>query len=443
MSALAIAFKKQGWQVTGSDVGFYPPVSTHLKEAGINFYPGWHPEKMGVPDLVVVGNVASSSNPEWLTVKEKNITYQSYPEVIKEFFVKKNSIVVAGTYGKSTSSCLLSWILQETGLNPTYMFGGIALNNLPPAEMSAGEWSVLEGDEYKASRWDTGAKFFYYSPTHLLLTSVVWDHADVYPTEAEYIGAFQELVESVPLQGLCVLSEKAIPVLKTTRNYISYGKTAGNDYFYTDVKENASGLNFLIKYKDQTFSIESKCLGDYMADNITGCFALCHKIGLPPEKIITAIQNFRGMKRRLEKRYEGEITVFDDIAHSPTKAEAVLRSLRHIYAGKIYAVFEPNTGHRQREARAGYAHAFSAADEVYIPRLTKIKINSEDSARPMEGDELAKIIGETNPHVSYEPDDDHLVQKLLEKTSPGDVIVFLGSHSFRGMIESLISKLSL
>src|SRR3989338_11359512 len=113
MSALALAFKKQGWNVTGSDAGFYPPISTYLKEAGVDFYPGWHPEKMGTPDLVVVGNVAGSENPELIAVQEKKIPYKSYPEVIKEFFIKKNSIVCAGTFGKSTTATLMTWILKN------------------------------------------------------------------------------------------------------------------------------------------------------------------------------------------------------------------------------------------------------------------------------------------------------------------------------------------
>ena len=132
MSALALAFKKEGYIVTGSDVGFYPPVSTHLKDAGVDFYPGWHPERMvadGIPDLVVVGNVASSHNPEWLYVQEHKLNYKSYPEVVREFFVKSNSLVCAGTYGKSTSTALLTWIFKAAGRHPAHLFGCIAVND--------------------------------------------------------------------------------------------------------------------------------------------------------------------------------------------------------------------------------------------------------------------------------------------------------------------------
>ena len=211
MSALALAYQKKGYKVTGSDKGFYPPVSTHLKDAGIKFYPGWHPEKMiadGNPNLIIVGNVASSTNPEWLYVQENNIPYKSYPEAVAEQIVKDTSIVCAGTYGKSTTTTLLTWILKQADKNPSYMFGGISLNDLSSANFTDSDISILEGDEYKTARWDDRPKFAHYSPTHLLLTSVVWDHADVYPTEQSYVYAFEKLIRDLPRNGLLVLSAK-------------------------------------------------------------------------------------------------------------------------------------------------------------------------------------------------------------------------------------------
>ena len=510
MSALALAFKRQGWKVTGSDVGFYPPVSTHLKEAGIDFYPGWHPEKINKPDLVVVGNVASSTNPEWLYVQEHKLNYKSYPEVIAEYFVKKNSIVCAGTYGKTTSTALLTWILKEAGFDPNYMFGGLMATQggetppLPSAEMTDAPWSILEGDEYKTSKWDDGAKFFHYSPTHLLLTSVVWDHADVYPTEGSYFEAFRKLVAMVPEGGLRVISEKALSVilneakrseeslsqstngqrsfavapvrgpdrsatsshrvraccarpsesrtrpsgrpLRASRwqddNVVTYGKNGTDDYVYSNVTQLKNCISFDITHQGKTYPLTCPCLGEYMADNATGCFALAHQIGIAPEKIIAAIATFPGMKRRLEKRYEDKITIFDDIAHSPTKAKAVLESLRNVYSGKIFAVFEPNTGNRRPQARSWYSHCFNAADVVIIPKLTKIKIDPTDPDVPFEGDKLAEIISKTKPAVRYIEQDEELITYLKQKTQPGDVVVFLGSHGFRGMIEELIQQVS-
>lgn len=474
MSALAIAFHKKGWKVTGSDAGFYPPISTKLDEVGVSYYPGWHPEKMGTPDLVVVGNVAGSKNPEWLYVQENKISYKSYPEVVAEYFVKENSIVCAGTYGKTTSSVLLSWILSENNFEPAWMFGGLSLNNLNSASMGSSDisseaeeslklnkanslsisphsdqsnkkkgWSVLEGDEYKASKWDNRAKFYYYKPTHLLLTAVVWDHADVYPTEQSYIDAFQDLYEMVPDSGLRVVSEKAIELINTKeKKVISYGRDENNSYRYLNIKQTKHGISFDIKHNNKVYNIKTQALGEFMADNMTGCFALAHEIGVEPKNIINSLASFKSVKRRLEKRFEKKITVFDDIAHSPSKAEAILNSLRTVYDGNIYAVFEPNSGNRFAQSKDGYDNAFVSATEVIIPRLTKIKSHPNNPDKPMDGPELAVTIGATHDNVTYIEDDSELVSYLANNTKKDDVIVFLGSHGFRGMIEKIISKVS-
>ncbi|OGH68537.1 MAG: hypothetical protein A3D53_00775 [Candidatus Magasanikbacteria bacterium RIFCSPHIGHO2_02_FULL_45_10] len=445
MSAIALAFKRRGWKVTGSDVGFYPPISTYLQKNKVDYYPGWHPEKMtaeGNPDVVVVGNVASSTNPEWLYVKKNNLPYQSYPEIIQKFFIKINSIVCAGTYGKSSSATLLTWILKETGHNPSYMFGGLSLNNIPAAELTDSDWSVVEGDEYKASRWDTGPKFAYYSPTHLLLTSLVWDHADVYPTERKYLQAFKKLLKNVPKNGLKIISEQAQMVLdlKKDKLVVTYGSKFDNDYRYHAINQTPEKTTFEIATKDATYAITTSCLGDYMVENITGCFALAQQIGIDPKKIIQAIHSFKGMKRRLEKRSEGRVVVYDDIAHSPTKAMSVLETLKKVYESKVVAIFEPNTGNRRPEATPWYDHAFNAADEIIIPRLTKVKSDPHE-APSIEGSELAEIISKTHPNAQYIEEDDELTKYLLSQPI-GTVVVFLGSHGFRGMIEAVVKEKS-
>ena len=452
MSALAIAFKKAGWTVTGSDAGFFPPISTHLKENEIDFYPGWHPDKMikdGVPDLVVVGNVASSGNLEWIYVQEHKLNYTSYPEVIAKYFIKPNSIVCAGTYGKTTTSALLSWILTEAGYDPSYMFGGLCIDPaFPSAEIClqveaprAKTWSVVEGDEYKSARWDMRPKFTHYSPTHLLLTSVVWDHADVYPTKESYTKVFQELISSIPIGGKIIICSDD-PNIQQLLTYshthvLNYGRENA-DYTYSHIQQTSNGISFHLIHDNKTYQIESPMLGDYQAANITGAFAMADEIGIAPETIIAAIKTFSGLKRRLEKRFEGDITVFDDIAHSPAKAKATLETLRKIYDKKIIAIFEPNTGNRRPSSAPGYDHTFNAADNVIIPALTNIKKDAHDTEDLFDEELLVDLIQKTHPNVRSIPDDEKLIHYLHDTARPGDVIVFLGSHGFRGMIETLI-----
>ena len=206
-SALAVAFHRTGWKVTGSDKGFFPPASTELENQGVSFYAGWHPEKMignGTPDIIIVGTASGTQNPETLYAKEHNIPMYSFAEAIGKFFVKEHSIVVTGTWGKTSSSALLSHILDQAGFDPTYMFGGISLSHDASARLTNSSWNIFEGDEYKSSPTDPTAKFFYYKPTHLMLTAVSWDHADLYPTEKDYFDTFKKLLLSLPSSGILV-----------------------------------------------------------------------------------------------------------------------------------------------------------------------------------------------------------------------------------------------
>lgn len=445
MSALAIAFENAGHTVSGSDAGFYPPVSHNLKKTNIRFYPGWHPDKMcanGAPDLVVVGNVASSTNPEWVYVQENKLEYVSYPEAIAKFFLKDNVIVAAGTYGKTTTSTLLSWIFRECREDPSYMFGGLALNDMDAAHLGKGNWTILEGDEYKSSRWDNGAKFTHYKPTHLLLTAVEWDHMDVYATEIDYINAFQGLVDEVKgRNGTLVVSERVRNVLNMPEGVIWYGPSAEATYQYTNVQTTKEGTSCIVTVNGQSYEINTQMLGAPAADNATACFAMAVEAGLEPSNVIEAIASFKGLKRRLEKRLDGPVTVIDDIAHSPAKALSTLSTLRELYSGKLIAVFEPNTGNRKQSSVPSYNGAFAPADEVIIPRLSKVKRAPNDPDVPMNGQELAEVIATSHKNVQYIEDDQELVKRITHARKDGDVIAFLGSHGFRGMIEETINQL--
>ncbi|HEU5114231.1 MAG TPA: Mur ligase family protein [Candidatus Paceibacterota bacterium] len=448
-SALAIALHNAGVVVTGSDKGFFPPVSTELTHAGIAYYPGWHPEKMladGTPDFVVAGGAGTSpSNPEIVAAKEKNIPILSFAEAIGKYLVRKNSIVVAGTWGKTTSSALLSHIFESAGLDPSYFSGGVSIGR-PAGAIKESDWSIVEGDEYKSAIWDPRAKFFHYKPTNLLLTAVKWDHADLYPTEAEYFEAFKKLIASVPKTGTivaCIDNESVVRLLtEAKRDFISYGLNKDASYRYENIVQTPQGITFDISYHGKKYRIESPLLGSYNAENIAGCFAMAHSCGIAPGEISDAIKSFAGMKRRLEKRYENGVTVIDDIAHSPEKARSVLNNLRHIYPGLVIAVYEPNTGNRTPQSKPAYKDAFKDADTVVIPRLTKLKIDPSNPEKTFEGDELADTIAESHKEVHYIEDDEELVKFLIGARSPGDVIVFLGSHGFRGMIEETVKALA-
>jgi UDP-N-acetylmuramate: L-alanyl-gamma-D-glutamyl-meso-diaminopimelate ligase len=480
-SALAIAFHEKGIATTGSDKGFFPPVSTELEKHGIPFYAGWHPEKMfgGIQytdqnlgtfattgeDIVIVGTASGTKNPETEYAKKHGIPTYSFAEAIGKYFAKKNSIVCVGTWGKTSSSALLSFILDYANFDPTYMFGGISLSHESSAKLTDSDWSVFEGDEYKSSPVDKTAKFFYYKPTHLLITAVSWDHADLYPTEESYFSTFKKLITSTDNDGFVVACIDQNGVSKTIDNYkgktILYGRenpsrssqkqNTGQFYGYKNVNQTKDGLDLVIRHNGIDFGIYSPMIGLYQSENITGCFAMAHQLGVAPAIIIKAISSFKGLKRRMEKRSDTasqkddskslDITVIDDIAHSPEKARSVLQTLKSIYSGKIIAIFEPNSGGRTVESAQKYDYAFRDADMVIIPHLTKLKVAAGEKTQPMEGDELASIIKKTHDTVNYIDDDAKLVEFLVSNAKKGDVIAFLGSHGFRGMIEETITCL--
>jgi UDP-N-acetylmuramate: L-alanyl-gamma-D-glutamyl-meso-diaminopimelate ligase len=447
-SAIGLAFHKKGWSVTGSDKGFYPPVSTHLSEGGISFYAGWHPENLDTikPEIVMIGGIGTSpNNPEVIWAKEHNVPIFTYAEIIRDYFIKKNSIVTAGTWGKTTTSSLLSFILIQSGLDPSYFTGGLSLSHATGA-LSESEWSVVEGDEYQTSISDKKPKFAYYSPTHLLLTSVSWDHADLYPTEKDYFDTFTKLVREIPQSGkvvACIDEPGVQTTLKESgriESAVTYGASTDAQYRYHSIIHTTQGLTLTISHSGKDYTVSSPMLGRFNAENITACFAMAHTIGIPAEKIISAIQDFKGIKRRFEKRFEGTVTVLD--CHAPTadKAASVLESIREVYTKKIIAVYEPNIGGRQKASAGAYDGAFKDVSVVIIPRLTKLKIAEGETVLPFEGDELTAAISKTQPNVEYIEDDAALISRITNNLEPGDVIVFLGSHGFRGMIEETMTK---
>ena len=449
-SALGIAFHNKGWKVSGSDKGIFPPVSTELEQHGVDFYTGWHPEKMiagGVPDLVIAGTSSGTQNPETKYAQEHNLTIKSDAEVRGEYFAKKNSIVCAGTWGKTSSTALLSHILMEAAMDPSYVVGGLSLSS-DAARLGDSDWSVIEGDEYKSSPWDPRPKFAHLHTTHLFLTAVSWDHADLYPTEESYFDAFRKLIAEIPASGLIVANKdnaKTVELLQTQekkQKTVWYGKNDA-DYTYSNVRQDKNGLDFTVGHAGTAYTIHSPMIGAFQAENITGCFAMASKIGIPAEKIVAAIASFKGLRRRLEKRLETPtITVFDDIAHSPEKAASVLENLRSIYTNKIIAIFEPNIGGRRPESAAKYNRAFANADTVIIPRLTKLKISENETGQPMDGKELTETIAKSHTNVHFFEDDTALVDFVISTAKKDDVIVFLGSHGFRGMIEETINRLA-
>ncbi len=453
MAPIAAMMGRAGWSVTGSDKGIFPPMSEYLTRAGVSYYVGFHPERMKKPDLVVVGNYLGPSNPELVAARTHDILCQSYPEVLAQYFIKPESIVVAGTYGKTTMTALLAWIWDTAGKDPSYMSAGILKNFPDGARMGKSDWSIIEGDEYPASRAHPVPKFSYYRPKYLLLTGAQHDHLDVYPREEEYVALFSTLVGSMPEHGLVVaasdrphieeiLTHAAAPIVRYARKE----SVTPHDWSFALHERNKGATTFSIlgPHGESLGPLRTMLLGDESLDHFAGAAALADHCGISPKHIARALETFQGVRRRLEVRGEAAgITVIDEFGHSPSKASAALRAIKLSFPeAHIIAVYEPNVGSRVESARALYHDAFIHAHTVLVPKLSSTKFKAEDEPR-MDGNALARAIKEGNPtcEVHFEGNDETLVATIKKIARRGDVVIFLGSHGFRGMIEQTLATL--
>lgn len=404
MGSLAIAFKEAHHIVSGSDKGFYPPMSNMLKDANIQIDLGYKIEhlKDRQLDFVVVGNAISLDNEEYKYAEEQKFVIYSYPEVIQKYIVRDTSIVVTGTYGKTTITAMLVKIFKDQNIPISYMIGG-QVKDFPSVEINDNaKVSIIEGDEYPASKWKPISKFFYYNPTHLIVTSTIWDHKDVFKTLEEYESNFIELKSQI----------------SDDRNIITKEKFDLNE-----------------------FKLDLKVLGSYNIENAIFALNMCKLfLNIDITKAIESLNTFKGVSRRLEKRFENEnLVVIDDFAHNPTKLMASISSVKEMYKNwKLIVVYEPNLGNRTKSSLESYKGAFKSIDKLYIPRWRVSKLK-EDSELASEND-LANVAKESGIDTEVVLDDTILVEKLKESKEK-TVILFAGSEPFRGMIETLIKTL--
>ena len=433
MAPLAKAFKELGWEVNGSDQkNVYPPVTDYLEKNNIFFSRGYHSQN--VPknaDLIVVGRsslLVDPQNPEYLEAKKTGSQVLSYPELLQKYLIKENSIVVAGTYGKTTIAALVSWIMQKAGLNLSYAIGGEPLGMGNGVKIEISNYSVIEGDETPALEETSPPKFMYYRPKYLLLTATKWDHPEIYKSENEYLNAFIKLVELLPANGLLVYNLDSVDkkvVEKAKCKKISYS-----------LDNNSSD------YHNKSF--ETLLLGKTNLENICGAFALCKELGISEDVIAKAVGTFKGIKTRLEFLGEsGGRFIYWDIAQHPEKVKGSLNALRDRYRkNRIFCIYDPSsTGLKHRESLAWLRGAFDSADRVVVGKVSFLKSIRKENR--VTGHDLVKIISETQPNVYYEPSDKKISERLTRDTGLKDVIVFMSSGrlGFTDLIKKTFNEL--
>jgi UDP-N-acetylmuramate: L-alanyl-gamma-D-glutamyl-meso-diaminopimelate ligase len=449
MSALGGMLKQRGYAVSGSDENVYPPISTLLERLGISIRQGFRAENLADhPDLVVVGNKVSRSNPEVEALLASGIPYVSLPQALAELFIAEHrSVVVAGTHGKTTSTAMLAWVLQAAGRDPSLMVGGEALNFGGNYKLGDGECFVIEGDEYDTAFFDKGPKFLHYRPQALLLTAVEFDHADIYRNLEHVKQAFRQLVAVLPSAAPLVVATDfphARDVAKKHKPLTTFG--LGAEWQAVSLRDNGTYTVFDITHNGKTeCSARVQQPGGINARNALGVYVMARALGLKTADILPGLASFRGVARRQEKVGEWRgITLIDDFAHHPTAVAGAIAALRLRYPRRrLWAVFEPRSNTSRRKIfQREYVQAFASADQVIIGgvfRKDTDQVAESDLFSPAQlvADLVARRIA-----ARTLSDADAIMHVLLDESRSGDLILLMSNGSFGGLRDKLASALA-
>ena len=449
MGALACMLKDLGYEVTGSDAHVYPPMSTFLEGKGISIAKGFDAKNLAYrPDLVVVGNAVRRDNPESLAVEEMGLSYCSMPQALNRFLVgDKEALVVTGSHGKTTTSSLLAWILQSAGLDPSFMIGGILRNFDGNYRLGKGRYVVLEGDEYDTAYFDKHSKFLHFDPRVAILTSVEFDHADIFTDLAHVKSAFAGLLKKISPEALVVawdddpniddlLMGKDLPVCR-------YGQRAGSAWRIEDASVSPPWNCFDVSHKGKKFGkFRMSAPGAHNRLNALAAMAAAHEIGVSKDSMSAALETYEGVKRRQEVRgVKNNVTVIDDFAHHPTAVRETIRAVRPFYPeGRLIAVFEPRTNTSMRDVfQADYARAFDGADLICIrqpPLLKKIPADRRFSSEMLVAD-----LSRKGKQALYFPDTESIIDFVVACAKPGDAVLVMSNGGFDNIHERLLQAL--
>jgi UDP-N-acetylmuramate: L-alanyl-gamma-D-glutamyl-meso-diaminopimelate ligase len=452
MAPLAGMLRERGYKVTGSDAGVYPPASALLESLGISYASAFDTKNLTpAPDLVLVGNAISRGNVEVEEMLNRKLPYRSLPEIIEEEFLPgKHSIVVSGTHGKTTTTAMLAWIFHGGGKKPNFLVGGVAENFGKSYGLAGGEDFILEGDEYDSAYWDKAAKFFHYHPDDLIITSVEFDHADIYTDFDAYQLAFRRLVNLVPRRGRVVVwgdPEAGEALRKATEKafcpVITYGFDEGNDWTASNVVVEGDGMNFLARYRGEDFGeFHLAATGRHNVLNAMAALVVAQGRGLRVETIREALATFQCVKRRMDVKGEIDgILVVDDFAHHPTAIRATIDAARLRWPGRrIWAVLEPRSNSmRRRVFQEALPQALALGDQVLLGSVHRAGQLTDDQR--LDPESIAASVRALGKTARVLPSADAIADVLVAEANPGDVLLVMSNGSFDGLHEKLMKKL--
>jgi UDP-N-acetylmuramate: L-alanyl-gamma-D-glutamyl-meso-diaminopimelate ligase len=450
MSALAGMLQARGFRVTGSDQNVYPPMSTQLEALGIQLRQGFSPDHLADhPDLIVVGNAVSRSNPEVRAMLAQGIPFLSFPQALAEFFLQdRHPIVVVGTHGKTTTASLMAWVMESAGLDPSYMIGGIPCNFGTNYRLGNGAFFVIEGDEYDTAFFDKGPKFLHYRPRSAILTSVEFDHADIYCDLDHVKDAFRRFACILPSDGYLAAGLDFPHVADLLPSVVC----AWEGYGFSELAQwramgeawSEAGSSFVVQHQGETMGwVRWGLSGRHNIQNALGVIAVASRLGVPFARIQQGLETFAGVKRRQEVcGVVGEILIIDDFAHHPTAIRETLAALRARYQGRqLWAIFEPRSASSRRAVfQDDFVTAFAQADHVVIAGVyNPDAIPSEARLSP---ERLAEEIARTCVQDAlYLPKVEAIVKHVAAGARGGDVVVIMSNGGFGGIHEKLLEAL--
>ena len=449
MASLAGMLREKGYAVSGSDSDVYPPMSDFLARLEIPVFKGFNAENIQKtkPDLVVIGNALSRGNVEIEYVLDSGLRYASMAETVKELFIRgKQSIVVAGTHGKTTTTAMLAWILEVAGRKPSFLVGGIAENFGSSFQVRDGPDFVIEGDEYDTAFFDKGPKFLHYLPRIVLLKNIEFDHADIYADLEAIKTAFRRLINIVPRSGLIVAGIDSPVVTELIPAAFSRVATAGlgtGEWQAVNIKTTADGMDFEILRSDSnTGSFAIPLPGTFNVQNALGAIIVARDLGIPDEVIRRALSTFKSVKRRLEIRGEvNGIVVYDDFAHHPTAVQETLRAVRerHPHA-RVWAVFEPRSQTCRRKIfEPAFIQSFDPADVILIARV--YGASHLAPAETLSPDRVAEGIRARGKRAFTFASTAEIVSLVASEARPGDHVVIMSNGGFDNIHVKLLERL--
>jgi UDP-N-acetylmuramate: L-alanyl-gamma-D-glutamyl-meso-diaminopimelate ligase len=440
MGGIALLAREQGYRVTGSDANVYPPMSTQLRDAGIELMEGYLPEHLAErPDCVVVGNAMSRGNPVVEHMLNIGLPYTSGPQWLAEHLLRDKWVLgVSGTHGKTTTSGLLAWILEYAGMAPGFLIGGVPGNFSLSARSGDSDFFVVEADEYDTAFFDKRSKFVHYRPRTLAINNLEFDHADIFDDLAAIQRQFHHLLRCVPAEGL-VVHRHGVPAIEQTLAMgcwtptISFGvgEDSGADWCAQLLVPDGSAFR-LLRSGENAVDIHWSHCGLHNVENALTAMAAARHVGVTPEVAAQALEKFAGVKRRLELLGSvGDIDVYDDFAHHPTAIATTLQGLRARSAGgRLIALVEPRSNTmRMGEHREQLAEATVDADMVYW-------------FQPPDMDWTLEALVQDSPVPAVLSQDiDALAAQVAAEARPGDQVVIMSNGSFGGIHQKLLAEL--